>query len=156
MNEAMRSITWEAPERARGGKGGDWYFALSILTVAVVIAAIIFGNFLFAILAGLSGASLAVAASQPPRVIKYGVSVRGVLEENTVHPFAALKAYCINEDDPRGPQLLILSTKTFAPMIIMPIPEEYIDELDDILSERLPEEVLEEPLFNRLLELAGF
>ncbi|MFM2339526.1 MAG: hypothetical protein RLZZ360_162 [Candidatus Parcubacteria bacterium] len=156
MNEVMRSITWEAPERARGDKGGDWYFALTILTVAIVIAAIIFGNFLFAILAGLSGASLAVAASQPPRIIRYGVSVRGITEENSTYPFTSLKAYSINEDDPRGPQLLVLSNKNFAPMIVMPIPEEYIDEIDDILAERLPEEALEEPLFNRLLELAGF
>jgi hypothetical protein len=41
-------------------------------------------------------------------------------------------------------------------MIVMPIPEEYIDDLDAILSERLPEDALEEPLFNRLLELVGF
>ncbi len=156
MNEAMRSITWEAPERARGDKGGDWYFALSILTVAVVIAAIIFGNFLFAVLAGLSGASLAVAASQPSRIVRYGVSARGVIEGNIVHPFTTLKAYCINEDDPRGPQLLLLSTKALLPMIILPIPEEYIDELDDMLAERLPEQELEEPIFSRLLELVGF
>ncbi len=154
--ESVRSITWEAPEYTRGVKGGDWYFALGILTVAVVVAAIIFGNFLFAILAGLSGASLAVAASQPPRIIQYGVSVRGILVENEMHPFASLRSYYLNEDDPRGPILLALSDKTFAPMIVMPIPEEYIDDIDEIMGERLPEEVLEEPLFNKVLERLGF
>ncbi len=156
MDQAVRSVAWEAPEHTHGDKGGDWYFALGILTVAVIVASIIFGNFLFALLAGLSGASLAVATSQQPRIIRYGVSVRGVFVENTLYPFASLRSYYINEEDPRGPQLLAISDKTFAPMIVMPIPEEYIDEIDDILSERLPEEFLEEPLFNKILELLGF
>ncbi len=156
MDQAIRSVAWEAPEHSHGDKGGDWYFALGIITVAVTVAAIIFGNFLFALLAGLSGASIAVSASQPARIVRYGVSVRGILIENTLHPFASLTAYCINEDDPRGPQLLALSDKAFAPMLILPIPEEYIDEIDDILSERIPEEVLEEPLFNKVLEILGF
>jgi hypothetical protein len=156
MEQAIRSVSWEAPEHTHGDKGGDWYFALGILTLAVTVAAVIFGNFLFALLAGLSGASLAVAASQPPKIVKYGVSVRGVFIENTLYPFTSLKAFCINEEDPRGPQLLILSDKTFAPVIVMPIPPEYIDEIDDILGERLHEELIEESLFNKLLELVGF
>jgi hypothetical protein len=156
MEQVVRSVTWEAPEHTHPDKGGDWYFALGILTVAVVVASIIFGSFLFAVLAGLSGASLAVAASQSPRIIRYGVSVRGILVENTLYPFASLRSYYINEEDPRGPQLLAMSDKTFAPMIVIPIPEDYIDDIDEILGERIPEEVLEEPLFNKLLELAGF
>jgi hypothetical protein len=156
MDQAVRSVTWEAPEHTHGDKGGDWYFALGILTVAVIVASIIFGNFLFALLAGLSGASIAVAASQPPRIIRYGVSVRGIFVENTLYPFASLRSYYINEDDPRGPQLLSVSDKIFAPMLVIPIPEEYIDEIDDILSERLPEEFLDEPLFNKVLDLIGF
>jgi hypothetical protein len=154
--DAVRSVTWEAPEHTHPDKGGDWFLALGIVTVAVVIAAIIFDNFLFALLAGISGASIAVAASQPPRIIRYGVSVRGVLVENEVYPFANLRSYFINEDDPRGPRLLLLSGKTLAPMLVMPIPEEYIDELDAMLAERLPEEFLEEPFFNKIMELFGF
>ncbi len=154
--EAIRSVTWEAPEHTHPDKGGDWYFALGILTLAVVIASIIFGNFLFALLAGISGASIAVAASQPPRIIRYGVNQRGVLVENTLYPLTTLKSYYIHEDNPRGTQLLLLVDKMFAPMIVMPIPEEYIDEIEALLSDRLPEEFMEEPLFNKLLEIVGF
>ncbi len=156
MEQAARSVTWEAPEHMHPDKGGDWFFALGVLTIAVVIAAVIFDNFLFAILAALSGASIAVAASQPPRVVHYGVGVRGIRVDTVLHPFSDLRTYYINEDNPRGPELLILGKKYFMPMIVMPIPEEYIDDIEEILAPRLEEEFMEEPILNKILELFGF
>jgi hypothetical protein len=156
MEQIARSVSWEAPEHMHGKHGGDWFLALGILTVAVVVAALLFGNFLFAILAALSGASIAVAASQPAQILQYVVSVRGIQVHETVYSFATLKSYYISEEDPRGPQLLIMGKKTFMPLIIMPIPEEYIDEIEEIMMGRLPEEYLEEPFFNKVLELLGF
>ena len=38
-------------------------------------------------------------------------------------------------------------------LIIMPIPEEHIE---DILETRLPEEFIEEPLGSKILEIFGF
>jgi hypothetical protein len=156
MEPTIKSVTWEAPEHTHPDKGGDWYFALGIITLAVVIASIIFGNFLFAILAALSGASIAVAASQSPRIVRYGVGTRGIVVDNALYPFSSLRSYYISEDDIRGPKLLILSDKALASVVVMPIPPEYVDEIDDILSTRVVEEYIEEPTFNRLLEIFGF
>ncbi len=154
--EAVRSISWDAPEHTHPHKGGDWYFALGIVTLAVIIAALLLDNLLFALLATLSGFSIAIVASQPARVIPYEISVRGVKVGNTQIPYATLRSYYINEDDPKGPQLLMLSQKALATMLVVPIPEDYIDEIEEILAERLPEEYIEEPFFNKLLELLGF
>jgi hypothetical protein len=156
MEPVARSVSWEAPEHTHPDKGGDWYFALGILTLAVVVAAIVLDNFLFALLAGLSGVSIAVAVSQSPRIIQYGVSVRGIRIDNTVMPFGTLRSFFINEDDPRGPQLLLLSQKSLAPMIVLPIPADYVDEIEEILAPRLPEEFLEESMLNKILEILGF
>jgi len=156
MEQVARSVSWEAPEHTSERHGGDWFLALAILTIAVVIAALVFGNFLFAILAALSGVSIAVAASQPPKVLQYVVSVRGVQVHERVYPFAQLQSYYISDEDPRGPQLLIMGKKTFMPLIVMPIPEEYIDEIEEIMAGRLPEEYLEEPFFTKVLEILGF
>ncbi len=153
--DGIRSVSWEAPEHNHPDKGGDWYFALLVLTIAVVIAAIVFDNFLFAILAALSGASLAIAASQPPRIIEYGVNTRGIRVANSVYSYNELQSYCVSEEDPRGPQLLLLGKKTFMPMIVIPIPEEYMDEIEAFLETRLPEAYLEEPLLNKVLSLVG-
>ena len=41
-------------------------------------------------------------------------------------------------------------------LIIMPIPEEHIEDIEDILEARLPEELIEEPLGTKILEIFGF
>ncbi len=156
MEPSARSVSWEAPEHHHRERGGDWFFALAIITASVAIASVFFGNILFALLALLSGMSLALAASQVPQIIPFAVTIRGIRVGETMYPYSVLHSYFINEEDIRGPQLLILGKRHFMPLIVMPIPEEYIDEIEEILSSRLPEEFIEEPFFNKLLEFLGF
>ncbi len=156
MEPAVRSVTWEAPEHHHIERGGDWFFALAVITGAIVIAALFFGNFLMALLAILCGLTTAVSAGRAPRIIEFSISPRGIRVGDLLYPFTTLESYHIDEDDMRGPQLLVMSQKHFMPLLVLPIPEEYIDDIEDILSPRLPEEFLEEPLFGKLLELVGF
>ncbi len=155
-SEQVRSVTWEAPEHYHIEKGGDWFLALAIITIAVTVAALLFGNFLFALLMALAGGVVAVFSSRPPRIIPYAVTVRGVRIGEELYPFTTLRSYYLDEDDLRGPQLLIMSSARFMPLLVLPIPEEYIDEIEEILESRIPEEFIEEPFFHKLLEFLGF
>ena len=78
MEPTPRSITWEAPEHHHVEKGNDWFFALAIIIIALVIAAVLFDNVLFALVIGLAGGALAVSAAKRPAIIPYGVTVRGI------------------------------------------------------------------------------
>jgi hypothetical protein len=156
MEPTPRSITWEAPEHHHVEKGNDWFFALAIVITALVIAAIIFNNVLFALLIGLAGGAMAVSAAKKPSIIPYAVTVRGVKIEDRIYPFATLESYNIDEEYEHGPQLLIKSNRKFMPLLVLPIPRDYIDDIEDILKEKLDEEELEEPLFVKILELFGF
>jgi len=152
---APRAISWEAPEHHHVEKGNDWFFALAIIIIALVIVAVMFGNALLAFLIGVAGGALAVSAAKGPSIVPYAVSVRGVKIEDELHPFSTLASYHIDEDDPRGPQLLIKSEQRFMPLIVMPIPADHIDDIEDILKEKLPEEELVEPFLIKVLELFG-
>ena len=156
MEPAARAITWEAPEHHHVEKGNDWFFALAIVILALVIVAVLFNNVLFALLIGVAGGALAVSAAKGPSIVPYAVSVRGIRVEDELHPFSTLDSYHIDEDDPRGPQLLVKSGKKLMPLIVMPIPADHIDDIEDILRERLAEEELEEPFLVKVLELFGF
>lgn len=156
MESAPRSVTWEAPEHHHIEKGNDWFFALAIIIVALVIVAILFNDVLFALLIGLAGGALAVSAAKRPSIIPYAVTVRGIKIDDRIYPFGTLESYCIDEEDPRGPQLLIKSHHKLMPLMVMPIPTDYVDEIDAILKDKLIEENLEEPLFVKILELFGF
>ena len=151
-----RSITWEAPEHHHIEKGNDWFFALFIIIFAFVIVAILFNNVLFALLIGLAGGALGVSAAKRPNIIPYAVTVRGVLIEDTLYPHSTLDSYHIDEEDPRGPQLLIKSNKKLMPLMVLPIPVDHIDDIESILKEKIEEEELEEPFLVKVLELFGF
>jgi hypothetical protein len=156
VSTGLRSISWEAPEHHHVEKGNDWFFALAIIVVALVITAILFDDVLFAVFLGVAGGVLGVAAAKRPSIVPFSVSVRGVKIEDHLHPFSTLESFYIKEEDPRGPQLLLKSKRKLMPLIIMPIPLAHIDDIEDILAERLDEEELEEPLFEKILELFGF
>jgi len=156
MEPSLRSITWEAPEHHHIEKGNDWFFALAIIVVAIVIVAVLFGNVLFALLLGLAGGALAVSATKRPSIIPFAVTVRGVRVADRLYPYGTLDSYHIDEEDNRGTQLLLKAKHKLMPIIVIPLPEDHIDEIDEILREKLEEEHLEEPLFVKIMELFGF
>ncbi len=154
--EPLRAVSWEAPEFYYTEKKGDWYFSLGMIIAACIVAALLLGNVLFALLSFIAGVTLAIAAGKRPRVIPFAVTVRGVRFGSRLYPLGQLQSYYIDEEDPRGPQLLVLAKQKFMPLLIMPIPPEYVDDIEDILKGRLPEEHLEEPLLVKVLEYFGF
>jgi hypothetical protein len=152
---ALRSISWEAPRHHHVEKGNDWFFALAIVVVALIIAAIIIDNTLLALLFGLAGGVLSIAAAKRPPIVPFSVSVRGVKVEDQIYPFSVLESYHIDEDDPRGPQLYLQQNKKLMPLLVLPIPAEHVDDIEDILQPRLKEEELDEPMAMKLMELFG-
>ena len=156
MPEAPRAITWEAPEHHHIEKSGDWFWVLGIITIAATIAAMFFGNIMFALVLALSGGVLSLSAAKRPKIIPFAVTVRGVRINDELFPYSTLESYYIDEENPTGPQLLVRSSRLFMPLLILPIPDEYIDDIETLLKEKLDEEHLEEPLFHKLLEFFGF
>jgi len=156
MEPTLRSITWEAPEHHHVEKGNDWFFALAIIVLSFVIMAILFNNVLFALLLGLAGGALGVSAATRPSIIPLAVTVRGVRIDERLYPYSTLESFHIDEEDPKGPQLLLKTHQRFSPLLVIPIPEDHIDDIDALLKEKLEEEELQEPMLMKVLELFGF
>ncbi len=156
MEPTARGISWEAPQHHHVEKGNDWFLALLIVVAALVFTAILLDNVMFALLLGLAGGVLAISAAKRPAIVPYGVSVRGIKVEDELFPFPLLVSYHLDEEDPRGPQLLIRTTRKSVPLLVLPLPLEHVDAIEDILRERIPEEELHEPFFLKVLEIFGF
>lgn len=156
MQPQLQSVTWEAPEHYHNEKRGDWYWALGIITVCSAFASIFLGNPLLGILIILAGAVMALVSSRQPAVLPFAVTTRGVRIGEVLYPYGTLESYCIDAENTYAPLLLVKSERVFMPLIIMPIPEEYIDEVESIIEQRLPQEHLEEPFAYKLLEFLGF
>ena len=157
MNEDVRSVYWEAPEHNHIEKSNDWYWILGIIAIASSVAGVIIdNNVLFSIVILLGAATMVLTAHRTPRLFSYEVSTRGVRIQNILYPYSTLESFYLDEENRIDPQLLIKSKKMFVPLLILPIPEEYIETLEDILAVRLYEEHMEEPFSHRLLEFFGF
>lgn len=156
MDDTIRAITWEAPEHHHIEKGSDWFWVLGIIAACGAIAAFFLGNYLFALVILLGSGVVALRTVKPPRVVPFMVGRRGVRAGEKLFPYSSLESFCIDEEDERGPQLLLKSSRLHMPLIVMPIPEEHLYDIEELLRERLPEEELHEPLGHKLLELFGF
>lgn len=156
MAEVTSAITWEAPEHHHIEKGHDWFWALGLIATAGAAAAFIFGNVLFGIVILLGAIVMVLHALSEPKIIPFAVTTRGVRVGSELYPYTTLESYFIDEDNEFGPQLLVKSERMFMQLLILPIPEEYVDDIDDLLGSRLPEETLEEPFAHKLLEFFGF
>ena len=156
MADIARAITWEAPEHEHIEKGNDWFWALGIIAIAASAAAIIFGNTLFGVVILLGASTMVVFAHRKPKMMDFAVTSRGIKIGNELFPYSTLESFYIDEDNPGGPQLLAKSERLFMPLIIVPLPEEYVDDIDDLISSKIPEEHLEEPIAHKILEFFGF
>lgn len=156
MEEVTKAITWEAPEHHHIEKKADWFWILGILAISGSVAAFFFSNFLLSILILVAAGSMALIATREPRVIPFAVSTRGIKIDNQSYPYSNLDSYHIDEADPLGPQLLIKSKNLYSPLMVMPLPEEYVDDIEELIGSRLPEEELAEPLLHKVLEFFGF
>ncbi len=156
MESSLRSVYWEAPEHNHIEKSNDWYWILGIVAIAGSVASMIFGNVLFGVVIILGAMTMFIVSHRKPRVIEFEVSGRGVRIRNDFYPYATLDSYYLDEQNLINPQLIVKSKKLFVPLLILPIPEEYIDIIEKTISARLREEHLEEPFSHILLEFLGF
>lgn len=156
MEQKLRAIEWEALEHHHGPKSNDWFWVLGIIALSGAIAAVLFNNFLLAIVVLIAGSVMSILAIRPPKTIRYALTQRGIKIDNFFYPYTTLESYYIEEHHIVGHQLLIKSQKMVMPLLILPLPEEDVDGIENILAERLPEEHLEEPLVNQILEFFGF
>jgi len=156
MEEVTQAVTWEAPEHTHFEKSNDWYWVLWIIAIGASIASFFWGNFLFALLILIAAVTVTLMCLKRPRIVPFGVMTRGVRCGDKLYPYSNLESYYIDEHNPEGPILLLKSKSLYSMLLVMPIPEEYIDDIEDLLRNRLPEEELQEPLAHKVLEFFGF
>ena len=156
MESAPRDISWKALEHHHFEKTVEWFLVLAIMTFALAFSAFYLDNFLLGMMIVLGGIIIAIAAGRRPRMIRYTVGARGLRVGHQFFPYKSLHSYAIDEEHRHGPHLLVLPKQRFSAMLVLPLPEEYIDDVEDILYGRLEEGDLEEPFFNILLEILRF
>ena len=148
-------IEWDAHEYEHKERSSDWFWAVGIISISISVASVIFGNIIFAILILLSAFSLALFINRPPENVHVVITERGITKDKIHYPYSTLDSYWLDSDHPH-PKILLRSDKMFMPIIRVPIGDTDPIELDELLTQFLPEKYHSLPLVEKILEYLGF
>lgn len=152
----IKKITWEAFEYKQKDKGADWYFVFGIISVSIVLATVILNQIMLALVLGLSGASLLVMSLKKPSLLSYAISPRGIKIEDEIFAFSDIECFCLDEGNPAEPKLILQTGQRFDPLLVLPVPVEFVEEIDYILEQNVERKQLEDSVVLKALENLGF
>ncbi len=151
----MENISWEGLEYPLRNRSSDWYWAIGIIAVALSATAVIFANYLFAVLIIIGSLTLVIFAKRPPRTIHFEINDKGILSDKLFYPYTSLESFWIESSD-RGERILFTCNHAFVQHIIFPLHDVSIDDVHALLSSHLAEKEQYEPLSHRVMEYLGF
>lgn len=154
----QKDISWRTLEHSHTEKTPDWFWALGIVAGSIATTAILFGNFLFALLVIIGATTLGLLANKEPSEIEVALTPKGVLIGPEFYPYDMLAAFWINEDsiEHESPTLLLDSKRLFLTHIVVPLPQEGLESTSSYLEQYLPKKELKEPFGHTLFELIGY
>jgi hypothetical protein len=156
MPRASFNIEWDAHEYEHKERSADWFWSIGILTFAVALAAIIFGNVIFGILIIISAFSLSLFINRPPEDVHVVVDERGITRGRIHYPYSTLRSFWIDEDHPHK-KIILRSEKLLMPYIIIPFGEDVdTNRLARTLVRFIHEEYHSLPFVEKILEYLGF
>ena len=150
----METLQWSVVEYEEKERSADWFWALGIIIVAGSIAAIIFGDFFFAILLVVGGACLAMFAVRKPETITYELDREGLKIKGQLYPYKNIKSFFVRVDE--NPALFIRTRRIFMPIISTVIHTvSPVQIRETMLANDVPEEEMKEHASEKIMERLG-
>ena len=91
-------LTWEAPEYFPKERNSDWFWAVGIISAAIIVTSILLNNLLLAIFFFIATFSIFMYAKRPPEIVKVQITEDGVRVGKTIYPYSMLKGYAIKDE----------------------------------------------------------
>ena len=156
MKTAPFRIEWDAHEYEHKERSSDWFWAVGILSVSIAVAAVIFGNVIFAIFILIAVFSLALFINRHPDTVHVIIDEKGVAKDKIRYPYSTLQSFWIDVEHSH-PKILLSSEKIFMPLIIVPLGDGVdVEKLHEALSSSLEERYHSLPFVEKIIEYLGF
>ncbi len=152
MNEELH---WEAHTRQPRKRSPDWYWAVAIIALSIIITSIILDNILFAVFILISTITLSLGNRIKPPLIAFRLTERGIREGRIAYPWNVLESFWV-EEEYGEPRIIVKSQKMLSPYLIIPLADTNPETVRKFLLQYLPEEELHEPLSRKIMEYLGF
>ena len=149
----MDPIQWTAQEFEDVERPKDWFWAVGIVTISLAVGAILINNILLGILILVSSVALVLKALKKPKLLNYEINDKEIVYGEESLTYSEIGAFGIV---PEERKLLIRPKKLSNPLVTIPLEDVPAEGVREMLSEHLPEEPLQEPLAQKIMEYLGF
>lgn len=151
-------LEWHGHQYSFEEKGSDWYWALGIITVAAVVACILFNNLILAFVIAAGAAALALEAARPSREHYFAITDHGVIVDQNLYPFEDMISFNVLEyaDETLPPSLSIKTKHFLAPHLLIPIIGYDPVDIYDIFLPLVPEGNHHQSVFDHIISLLRF
>ena len=134
-------FSWEGKESEREEKSSDWYWTLGIISAALIVASVLFGNILLSILIAVAAGTIVLHALKHPPTHRFELTHDGLFIGNDFHPFERMTSFTVLEDI-EGAHPPVLSVKTesvFASHLVIPLENVDVDGVYAVFLEYVDE-----------------
>lgn len=149
-------IRWSALEHEYHKKNSEWYWTLGIITAAMILAAVILRNFLFAVFSALAGFSIALHGTKIPKNIEAELNPGGVRVGRNEYDYDRLSHFWVDYNPPIKKALIFESKRNFSPRVIILLNDADPEQIRRYLLQYLKEKKIEESLIDSLVRILKF
>jgi len=149
-------LYWNTFEYKKKEKTADWYWAVILITLSVIVISIILKNFLFAILIFVAVGSLLMFSIRDPKIVKVELNNKGIKLDKDLYPYTSLESFWVDAVEDKEAKIILKSTKKIMPFIIVPIEEYHHEDIRNFLLNNLTEKEDHEPVSHKIMEHLGF
>ncbi len=116
-------LEWQGREYDHNPRSADWYWVLGIIAVASTIAAILFSDYLLAVLVIVAAIALALHAAKYPPLHRFRLAEKGLFIGDELHPFERMISFSVLEDiEGKLPPVISIKTESWmSPHLVIPL-----------------------------------
>lgn len=126
-------FSWEGYEYDHNPRSADWYWALGIIAIALGVAAILFGNYLLALLIVVAAVTLSLHGAKHPPLHQFRITEQGLYVGDALHPYSSMMSFSVLEDiEGELPPVLSIKTHSWlSPHLVIPLNNVDADDVYD-------------------------
>ncbi|MSU74817.1 hypothetical protein EXS57_03520 [Candidatus Kaiserbacteria bacterium] len=151
-------LEWSGKEYDHNPKDADWYWAVGIISVAGILAAILFSNYLLAVLFLAAAVAIALHAAKEPPLHHFRLVEQGIIIGNELHPFERMTSFSVLEDiESEFPPMISIKTMSWlSPHLIIPLEGVDVDVVYEYFLQHVDEEKHEHSFTDVVAAWLGF
>ena len=146
---------WHAKAYAPEEKNSDWYWALGIVAVALIIVCVLFNNILLGLVVLAAAVTISLQAAKRPRIHRFAIVDTGIIIDDRLYQYDSMIDFSVLEyiDETIPPALSIKTKHLLAPHLLIPIVNHDPVQIYEYISLHLEEGKHDESTIDRLIEM---